>query len=313
MRNKFPLVQILVLFTLFCASLTACTAAPALSPIAAIKIETPTVTVTEPPPATATATATEDPMAGAPDGATGKDEKGYYKEVDGVKFYQALDSKGEVLVGGWFADHIKNPTYNDGIQAGDRDIKTVSIRFSVKEGLNAPYLSHENTDEQSRFSLMFYTKLIERYLNKSFKDVTNEDAAQFWGDLDSGRVSIPVTDAQGNTFELPINDKTKVNIFLAEPGDFTPDFEVSFLQSVTTYDSEGTINIIVASTKSIETLSDTEFIELVLFPFFRIIISQDQSKEVFISKPKNSMAISTLTDMAIKEPNPHFQIEKTSP
>jgi hypothetical protein len=305
--------------------LSACTFvqnAPVITPTG-----TPVTPTNKTPSTTPTARPSETPSPevdpNKPPGATGKDKDGNYikpwMKADGTPMVDDNNNQlfetwvsipagpnGE-LFESWTEPHIKNPTFNGGIQAGDRDIKTVSIRFSVKEGITAPYLSHINTAEQSLFSREFYGKLYERILNKRLRNITNEEAAKIMGDLDAGRVTIPVTDVQGNTFELAINDKTKVNVFLAAPGDFTPDAESTGSQSRTTFvlDANGnieTINIIVAtkSERSLEEFTPMEFIGLTVRPFFVLVAP-------------NEAGVSQLLRASVREPNQYFQIINDAP
>jgi hypothetical protein len=304
MNNKNPLSRILVLFTLLCVNLTACTAAPALSPTAAMKIETPTpsATATEPPPATATPTATENPMANAPDDATGKDEKGYYKEVDGVKFYKAPEG----LVDRWFRNGIENTMDNGGTyfmhDPENYFSPLISVQVNYQEGIDAP-LIHHNTKPALDSGPSFSKNVLEALFLKD----KSTDINQFYTDLYAGKISFPVTDSEGNTFELKINDKTTVKIFLVKPEDFPTGHQTKGELSLTTFekDADGkvtTINIIVANNtgRLFESFSDVDFSSLLFRPAFAVFA-------------RNEKGASTLVGWSVRGSDPYFEVINPTP
>lgn len=104
MFNKFPCHRILVLFTLFSMSLTACNAAPTLTAPESTSAPdfTPTPRPTETP--TVVPTPTEIPDPTMPLGEVGKDAEGTYVKMENGDIARKVEYKnsaGEILYEGW--------------------------------------------------------------------------------------------------------------------------------------------------------------------------------------------------------------------
>ncbi len=190
----------------------------------------------------------------------------------------------------------------------------ISLQIFYKDGIDAPSIRHNTKPTQDNgpsFSKEMIQALKDRYNDKSL------DANQFFTELYAGNISIPVVDAQGNPpFELAINDKTKVNVFLAEPEDFIPDFDVDGVQSKTSFDkdAEGNItiiNIIVTNTQAMDSLTSQEFLKFIFRPFFRILADEDQSLSTYLNSSKSTKIwgkIGNLERAMLREPDLYFEI-----
>lgn len=119
------------IFTLFLVGLLLSSCAKADVP--STPTLTPNPTATSIPSPTLTATATEDPLAGAPEGATGKNSNSEWTrtvEINGIKVEQIYalikDKNGEVM----YADWVRVKTTGDGIPILDH---TKSDRYGYKQ------------------------------------------------------------------------------------------------------------------------------------------------------------------------------------
>ena len=334
----------LLFFVLITIFLTACNStqpAPAVSPAMTFDTstletstyltpDTPTPDTQAPTPSTtlraspeATATPTEAPDPNMPPGATGKDAQGNYikavtengKPVTYTSEAVPTGSNGETK-NMWVTSHVINPTFNGGIpaidQLGDGYQPKISIHFEVKEGILAPSLEHIQNpapmNGATTFSNILYITLMERYFTKSFMKIPNSDMVQFGKDWNAGKISIPVTDANGNTYDLPINDKTQANIILVHPEDITSDFHLGFLSSVTSY-KDGVLTIAVASTTPPESLSKEDFSFLILNTLMQIFVTQNQSLAYFNNnKVSLVQRLGQLENLAVNGQNPLFTI-----
>ena len=170
MFNKFPFHRILVLFTLFSMSLTACNAAPTLTAPESTSASdstpapdfTPTPQPTETQTAVPTSTETPDPLAGAPEGATGVDSERnmYYKDADdGYRyFYKEADKS-------WARPFIENYYAYD-----HWDLNAIPIDVWVKlstPGLeaivNMTHRDVKNSDDRSNTQLELNTFMLAKF------------------------------------------------------------------------------------------------------------------------------------------------------
>ena len=269
-----------------------------------------------------------DEIKNMPDGATGRDADGNWTrtvtENGGpvVETWRTIPTgdNGETMTG-WFGDHVIGAQYNGGMPAIDQEAdgygQRISIHFEVKDGIDAPFIHHTSSLGSSTsldFTRLLFTRLLERYYKKPFTNITDSEYTQFRADLyDStsqnyGKLSIPVTDANGNTFNLMINDNTRINIYLVNPEDITPDLKAADMRSVTTGDNQETLTIIIADTKQVASLSDPDFADLILFSAMKAIVYQDQSQKAYENNIGLDGVVEQLVQTAIKPPNPLFEI-----
>ena len=226
---------------------------------------TSTITLSFPPSLTPTITPipSETPDPNIPEGATRKDSEGNYikavtengKEVTYTWETISTGHSGETMTD-WFTSHVENPTYKGGIPAIEQPANgydpIISINFKVKEGIQAPFIQHTSNLESSsglNFTRLLDTTLMERHYEKSIRKLSTDEMRQYYKDLYAGKISIPVTDENGDTYNLLINDNTRANIYLVNPEDITPDFHSAFLSSVTRYDNKDTLTILFRITE----------------------------------------------------------------
>ncbi len=314
-----PLYILIALFLASCVTTPATNAPiPPASTFTLLPLPSATVTLS---PSPATPTETRDPNM--PPGATGKDAQGNYiktvtengKQVTYTSEAVPTGSKGETK-NMWVTSHVINPTFNGGIPAIDQPADGyepgISIQFEVKEGIQAPFIQHANNLDSSNninFTRLLYGTLMERYFGKNLLKISNTDQVQFGKDWNAGKLSIPVTDANGNTYDLPINDNTRANIILVNPEDITTsDYQDKFINSTTTF-KNGVLTITVASTTPPESLSKDYFTFLILSRLMQIFVTQNQSLDYFKNNKMFIISkVDQLDNLAVNGQNPLFTI-----
>jgi hypothetical protein len=275
----------------------------------------PTSMPTEIPP-----TPSETPDPNRPPDATGQDKDGYYKEIDGVKYRQVLDSKSNVLVDGWFGDHIKNPTYKGGIPSMDEpgfSLKpAMPIYFRVKDGITAMYLVHvTNLDFKggNTYSVNAMDTLMSRYYGKPLSHISTTELRNFFNNIFPNEFSVSLTDAQGNTHA--IYGDTSFTIVLVDPADIpNPDLNIpnrpnqpNILAFTIFDDAAHSVTILVANTAPIDSLSDQQFINTILIPYGHVLVFPDLNPSLWRANPGMASNATSFATMAFKG-TPYFTL-----
>ena len=191
----------IVLLTIFILLLSSC------AQNATVKSEaTATSTFTPVPSATPTITPTptNTPDPNMPAGAMGKDENGYYKDVQEngktIRYYWVDYNYG---IKGWFTSHILGGNLlNDGIPLYDYpNSQLIPFYLYVQEGIKMPYISHPQSSHQPYapdFSVLFYTYLDSYFFNKTWIRQTADERQQFNAEFSNGQVHFKFTTSTGN-------------------------------------------------------------------------------------------------------------------
>ena len=256
-----------------------------------------------PPTATVEPSPTVDPNM--PPDATGKDEQGNWikpsmengkpliideKPVMATWEPVPIGPNGK-MTSEWVVDHIVNPANPTAIdriplidEPGDNADPRIFVHLDVKETIQAPFIKHvQNMADFNgiiTFSNVLYTKILEQYYVRNFgRKPTAQDVRDFYKVWNDG-FTLPVTDAAGTVHYLTISKDAplNVNIHLVDPADITPNFVLQSFSSVTTFNSDGSIDIVVADSMPAELLSPEPFTFVILNRLLQMFVVQDQSQ-----------------------------------
>ena len=273
---------------------TSCTTSPApvVSPTA-LPSETPQPTQTSTETPTLTPTATENPLAGAPEGTTGKNSNGeWIKIVSNVTYvYKTIaDPKRNVmLTQGWFKDTIVNPTYKDGIPLMDEPNSGfptyMALHVWCREEVQCPSLQHLLITTPLNNDLTF-TKLLVTKIHDMYNNTYPDLHAFITQVLSAGKVSIPYKTAYGDTYEYRITPQTCINIYVVKEMS-NPELTRLDMNSILTGDNMGNLNIVVYSSIPIESLSHLNYMDLILLRPFLLLFTGDQSKGNLMNNMSN--------------------------
>ena len=219
MKKLLSIVFLFVFFLFSCApnttpNATATSIATATSTITPIPTSTPTITPTP----------TNTPDPNMPAGAMGRDENGYYKDVQEngktVRYYWVDYNYG---IKEWFTSHILDGNLlNGGIPLLDGDLygrvtviggpadfggpsmpPLLPFYFYTQEGLQAPFMQHPQNLSQpgaNDFSNNLFYYLQNNYLDivRTPWKITSDKSQQFRSDFVDGKISFPFTTPFGN-------------------------------------------------------------------------------------------------------------------
>lgn len=271
---------------------------------------TPNPTKTLKPTEAPTATATKDPNE--PVGATGHDEKGYYKEADGAKYYatEFVDANGEII---WISNHTIG-TVNL-IPAWVSELYNappwVPIEFFEKDGsgdLGMPYISLNPTYKEGTSGLTSYRSNIFGTLKKRYfpkgADVNSKEYGDFVGSYFNGTLLVPITTSTGEHTIL-LKD-LKIRIILVSPGDVpSPELKIPKAQfeSQVIIDKKHPNEVIIL--ESMDTDSSAIFARL-FFPVWLLVSSpEQQSYNLFYV----NNTIDSLQYLMTNEENPYLIVD----
>lgn len=162
---------------------------------------------TKTPSATPEPTKTPDPLAGAPEGATGKDSKGNYIKTVTTENGNTLEYTFDAERNSWYRPIFTGYTLDRSQETNiagypDALLMTMYIDGSIKDELSIPTLSHaDNTDPANKvnFSARYFTNMINAVKgrgliktisefnkpnfdsHKFYLDFVNADGPQRWG------------------------------------------------------------------------------------------------------------------------------------
>ena len=318
-----------ILITLFVVLLNSC-AQNASQNVAVNSSELAVTSTIALPPApsqtpTISPTPTETPDPNKPIDATGKDAKGNYIKVEnGVTYTRETNvptgDNGDVM-SRWFKSMLVASAI-DQPGNGMKPIITVDIR--AKQGINVPTLTHTEftgSTNDTNYTRVVFSDLTERVYGKSLlfispSDQTKEALALYGIDPQTnGTVSLPITLANGETVNLPLNPNTNFIIRVADQADITnPDFKTDTLISVTTVDVQtATVTITVAPTGDLTKYTNKDWAELLLLPLNRIFIQPDLSQKRWDTYQGEVAAVQDLDNLAIADPGALFKISWPTP
>ena len=305
MFNKFPFHRILVLFTLFSMSLTACNAAPTLtapeSTSASDSSPAPDFTLTPGPTETPTVvpTATEIPDPTMPLGETGKDAEGTYVKMENGDIARKIEYKnsaGEILYEGWAVEKT---------QKGGIDLLNITryekaapvklmIASNVLGGEALASLTSPDNPDVSHDSLMgaVYTALKPRY---NIPDGDNDGISDLFDKLGKGVLSLPFITSSGESVEGKLGPDTGFITIVVPYDSLDPatvngvsewldpysEPRLSFRSTVLGVDKDGNIIGLIASKEPFNELPDKLIRALVLFHPANIIKEEDQTTQGF--------------------------------
>lgn len=322
MFHKFTLLTLISVLATAC-SLTISTPTPTSPPMPEA---TPTSTKTPIPTQTPVPTETPDPMAGAPEGATGKNSKGEWIKEKNGETYEWVDIKTgpnpEDRIEGWYTDHGGGPLMD---QSKDGFGPLIYVDFNFKYGLSGPYIKHENNTVSSTapsWTRMLYTRLMERHFSKKYKSISRDQKIQFGGDLYSGKITFPYFDSLGDERVLKIKDNQGNDVFhhiyivnwedsLGE-GFLEHTYNDKHFRVMVVGDVNGQAKVIVALQESIDSLTSEEFHVMSLFGLFRVFDAPDLSDMYFRYNQRNNPRFYTFIDDIEMDAKPHF-IDSTTP
>lgn len=302
MFNKFPFYRILVLFTLFSMSLTACNAAPTLTAPEAtpVPIATPTPRLTEIP--TVVPTPTEIPDPTMPLGETGKDAEGKYVKMENGDIARKVEYKnsaGEILYEGW----VVEKTQKGGIPLLDySDANLIPswllVDPAVLGGHEIQSLTHkDNIEGSSGPDSLTAAAQTELYHQKNI-DTSDQDAMRtFRLEVLEGIATVPIITSTGGVVESELGPK-KGFITIVVPYeslvpaegsgisewlDPYPDSRRSFRSTALGVSSDGNTICLVGSQASLNELPDKLIRALDLLCFANIVDKVDQKETGFPS------------------------------
>jgi hypothetical protein len=310
----------IVLLTIFILLLSSC--APNATPnVTVTSTFTPAPTSTP----TITPTPTETPDPNKPVDATGKDAQGNYIKVENSVTYTwetnvPVSDNGETMRG-WFKSMLVASAID---QPGDNLKPIITIDIRAKNGINIPTLTHTEftgSTDDTNYSRIVFSDLVERVYGKSLLFIPPADVTKFFYALygidpaTNGTVSLPITLANGQTVDLPLNKNTNFIIRVVDQADIpNPDLKTDTLISVTTVDVQTeTVTITVAPTGDLIKYTDQDWAELLLLPLDRIIIQPDLSQKRWDTYQGEVAAVQDLDNLAIADPGALFKISWPTP
>lgn len=298
------------IFSVFVLLLFLFSACNSISPTPTAPAPTVAPSVTEAP----TIVPTENPLAGAPEGATGKNSNGEWTKQDSIEagvtdvYKNVTDPKSsEVLAQGWYKDIIVNPTYQGGIPLTFAPT-AAAVHIWCEEGLQCPTIQHidspnyvDNVDNLFNRSLM--SAIFHRIYGKNATD-----GSAFNTDLGNGKVSISFTTAHGDPYTYQIRPESRMNIYIKKAELSNPNFsQKSYIQASISGDDQGNVNVVEYSYKPIESMSHLEFVQYFLTYLFSVFFTDDISQSSF-AKWVNNPALGVVIYLSVKGPNPYFII-----
>jgi len=279
----------------------------------ATAVITPTATITQavalvapsptpvPTPFPPTAIPTENPLAGAPDGATGKDANGNWTKAENGVTYTwkvlQLNNNNENTISGWFTSHVQNGTLHGGIPFYEEKnnyggLVTIPFFFNVKQGVNAPYLQHPQRDLSNStpdYESVFYRTLLQAALNIT-GSVKSDQYNTFYGMLNNNDVAVPFATRTGSFVWKPGSERGYIfNVVSWEDADpaVHPEFyEIqdwqagkSVLYRFALYtDTEGNL-ICVGAVKDANSLTIDQFLSWTLNPMEKVLTDHNAPVE----------------------------------
>ena len=303
MKKLVSIVFLFVFFLLSCA--------PNVSPKVTVLPESTVTSTFTPAPTstpTITSTPTNTPDPNMPAGAIGKDDNGYYKDVqengNTVRYYWVDYNHG---IRGWFTSHIlEGNLLNGGIPLidGNADGQNlpplIPFYFYVEEGLGEPFIRHPQNDSTlwgADLSSMFTNYLRLNYLGKVTEpwSVTSDERTQFSSDFSNGKISFPFTTPSGNFVWRP-SQKTGYKFYAVKWEDADPALRPEYYYTSGGYgsssrwtifsDSEGNLIVFDAqpdqSTNTQQTTldADQQLISWISSPLFQMLYTKQLPAQI---------------------------------
>ncbi len=282
MFNKFPFHRILVLFTLFSMSLTACNAAPALTAPKLTSASDSTPSPTKTPTATPEPTNTPDPLAGAPEGATGKDSKGNYiktVEENGYSYEFTWDKEQEDWVRPLGKMYVWDFSKDNGFPA----------RWFIAEGV--PGGNIKEIVHQEFVASAFNDKSpLAGSINAIIKDRLGLSTSQLTGDMFDAGVTFSYS-VDGVSHEVVFDKDTGIKVFIVHPDSLEPfvgeggvslvtdNISFKLFSKLVGVDEEDELVFVVASPVPLDKLSEKQLRYLLFLNVANFISRENQTRQ----------------------------------
>ncbi len=293
----------------------ATTTAEAPTPTAPVPtvVATPTAAPAPTEAPTIAPTATENPLAGAPDGATGKDpvSKEWTKpnpERPDKPFYYKDRMIGNEHLQGWYWEAGSAPL-TDGAVYGTAS----QVHIWCEEGAGCPQITHPanyvDNGTSASFSALMYTQIGSRVLGVVPPHGTQEQWNAFDEQYRNNQVEIPFTTASGENHVYKIRPDTSMNIFISAKPLTNPDFssKTYSLQGSTSGDDQGNVYVVehYTGTDGVASLPPLGFTAYLLhYPF--VILATGDLSQASVLKTISNPAFASVFMLATKGQNPYF-------
>lgn len=231
-----------------------------------------------------------------PGGATGKNTGGeWIKEVSNIEktyVWQEIQigNDAENKITDWFEPHVLNGILNGGMPTIDQEkngmFPAAPLYINFQDGVDGPYFQHPpnllDSPTDPTFSRTIYSQLKFLYYGR-YTGFSQEENLAFYDGLKTGLTFI--VDTPTGAEKIIIGQKTGYIVYVASDDlakdprfvwgiNVPPD--IGIFGSIITSDEQGNFVAIVASQKSVETLSDEEFLQMILLPIARLLNSVGQ-------------------------------------
>lgn len=308
-----------ILFSLLicCILLTACSPQTLVAAIPTASVEvSPTVTATPTETPTAIPTPTENPLAGAPDGTTGKNAQGEWTktvtENDKEITYSWKDVPNTEIKG-WYRSIIVNPTYEGGIplidQAAANMEPKMALNIFCEEGAQCPtsiqHVDNAPKDDTPTFSRVFIAAIEQRVLNKPVWKQTSQDDYNFAVNIwEKDAAEIPFTTAKGENYVYKIKPGNSMNIFIKKDALSDPDYNTRVYQSSISGDDAGNLYVVEYAKQAVQPQDFADIYFSYPFVLFYTTDMSQGSVQNIISSPN----IAILTSLLANDKHQHLNI-----
>lgn len=277
--------------------------------------ETIPPTSTVEPTATIALTPTETPDPNMPPGATGFDEKGQYiKETAEGTFTwtEKTDAiTGEIV----FSEWTRPITDEEGIPVVDfvyddiKDIGSIHVYVSDKviESANLPLFVHTNkTPEQGNDNDLTSRAIVTIFERVNSRSPSGPEMHDFLTKMLNGDISIDFfTVDPSQTYSVKFNPDFRPQVFVTdwdslegEPDITNNPIGISLRSKILGVDEDGNLMGVIATNVPLDTLTEEQWVEIILFHTASVIDRPDQTEQFF-----NSTLAGWLAGADNKNPN----------
>lgn len=279
----------------------------------------PTATPTEMP--TAIPTPTENPLAGAPEGATGKNSKGEWirkvtDETGKPHIYTWIELTSELS--DWFEPHGEDVMLfrHEDDPYGASSMIPMDVYF--QEGVSGPYIREAiRPGSTSTVSLtgVLSQQIGERFVLDRNKKLSADTWPEIRNQMENNSLNISFITPDGSHSFAPSKTKGYRVYFVdwnsADPVTNPNYWEFGSNWRLMTTGKNNEVIYIISSKKPLENVGKTEFAQMLFLGLARVINNADQSEEYFKLHQAGTNKMWSFADWAINQSLPTIDISST--